>query len=773
MTRQNAIQTIEGPCRINNIEIEPGFSEALLEKLNPDTPEVELTWLQIYLDKIMRLAEDEDHSVKKISIDLLHKAGDVKDILGSFLEEQIAQLSDPDTGLVVLKSFVSVKGTKRQITEEEVIDYSGTFGKEIDSETIKELIQRFIRLRILRDQDEDGKYELRHDSLASKIFEKITIVEKELLEVKYFIDNAYSNYEKRHLLLSDEDLKYIAPYEDKLFLNDKYLRFISQSKQAFQKARRRRQNIAIAAASLIIVILSAFTIYAMKERGNAITQQKVAENQKNLAVKAKEEADASRQEAVALKQIADSTALIAFAARNQSEIARKEALAAKENALQQKTRAEQMSALANEQARKAEEEKGVADQQMILAQAAEEKAKRLGLLSTAQNLALTSMSLEKKPEIMGLLAVQAFNFNINNGGAVDDPVIFEALDKAYSVLDRSKHSVFLGSANEIRSLAENDSNILGADMDGNLIQWNSEGNFGSVPNTRLQSYINFISLSPSGKMILTGYENNQIILRNLNQNDQSGTELHGHTGPVKAVAWNNDGNSIATGGEDSLILIWKTGSNASEPVKKIIVVSPVKSLVFCGTDSLISAHDDGSIIVWNLNKTSGEILYPASIEKALCIAWDSSRGNLLAGTSNGTILIFFLHQKLDWFGRLASHTTGIDNMVFNRDFSLVATSAWDKVIRLYNYHEFFELHDLVRGVKNIDNLDSRARSMIFTKDNKLIAGMSNKSIRLWETSLTRLASMICQIVNRDMISEEWTMYVGSEIPYEKTCGMNH
>ncbi len=32
MTRQNAIQTIEGPCRINNIAVEPGFSEALLAK---------------------------------------------------------------------------------------------------------------------------------------------------------------------------------------------------------------------------------------------------------------------------------------------------------------------------------------------------------------------------------------------------------------------------------------------------------------------------------------------------------------------------------------------------------------------------------------------------------------------------------------------------------------------------------------------------------------------------------------------------------------------
>src|SRR4030043_2123903 len=370
MTRQNAIQTIEGPCSINNIEVETGFAEALLEKLNPDTPEVELTWLQIFLDKIMRLAGGEDHIVKRFSLDLINKAGEVKDILGSFLEEQISQLSDPDTGLVVLKSFVSVKGTKHQITEDDVIEYSGTFGKKIDSEAIRELIQRFIKLRILRDKDENGKYELRHDSLASKIFAKLTLFERELLEVKYFIENAYVNYEKRHLFLTEEDLKYIAPYEDKLFLNEKNLRFIEHSKQALDRKRPRRQNIAIAAASIIIIILSFFTVWAMKEKGNAIIQQEIAETQKNAAIIAKDEADAARQEAIKSRQMADSNAIVAVAARNLSETARKEAVSARENAEQQRKRAEQLSVIANEQAKKEELEKQIADTQRILAQTA-------------------------------------------------------------------------------------------------------------------------------------------------------------------------------------------------------------------------------------------------------------------------------------------------------------------------------------------------------------------------------------------------------------------
>ncbi len=135
------------------------------------------------------------------------------------------------------------------------------------------------------------RYELRHDSLATKIYEKITLVEKELLEIRQFIENAFNNYEKRQLyLLTAEDLKYIAPYEDKLFLNEKIAE-ISDSEQMGNsiRAKRRRQNILIAAALIIISVLSFFTFWAFKERNNAYDQQKLAEEQKNLAVKAKEE----------------------------------------------------------------------------------------------------------------------------------------------------------------------------------------------------------------------------------------------------------------------------------------------------------------------------------------------------------------------------------------------------------------------------------------------------------------------------------------------------
>jgi hypothetical protein len=56
MNRQNAINVIEGPCKKFGIAIEENFAESLLDKLGEGGANIELTYLQVYLDKIYRTA---------------------------------------------------------------------------------------------------------------------------------------------------------------------------------------------------------------------------------------------------------------------------------------------------------------------------------------------------------------------------------------------------------------------------------------------------------------------------------------------------------------------------------------------------------------------------------------------------------------------------------------------------------------------------------------------------------------------------------------------
>jgi len=227
MSLKHAKEVIEGSCKAGGIEVEEGFSEALLENLKSSSGEIELTYLQVYLDRIYQKAVSAEQSKTVFTKVLLEGLGDVADILGNFLDEQIKKLPDPESGTTVLKSFVSLKGTKKQVTEEEVSDSVKSFGKEMQPEQIREIIRQFTSFRILKDKDESGKYELRHDALAMKIYEKITMLEKELLEVRQYIENAYSTYKKNGLLLGKESLKYIELYLEKLYLEKSITDFIS------------------------------------------------------------------------------------------------------------------------------------------------------------------------------------------------------------------------------------------------------------------------------------------------------------------------------------------------------------------------------------------------------------------------------------------------------------------------------------------------------------------------------------------------------------------
>ncbi|MCX6253960.1 MAG: AAA family ATPase [Bacteroidia bacterium] len=268
MSHRNALEAIKEPCKVFNISLEEGFAESLLEKLSPESTDVELTYLQVFLDKIFRLALGDieaDNEQKQLSftLALLNKIGNVSDLLGSFLDEQISLMDDPDIAMTVLKAFVSGKGTKRPSNEAETIDNVHSLGKEISPELVTELLQTFVNLRVLRDKDDHGRYELRHDALAEKIFEKFSLAEKELLEIRQLIENAYQYYLKRKILLSNDDLTYISNKDSLLNLNAELRGFLQESRKhqmAKIKTVRRLTAISILVFVLLMGILAYFIL---------------------------------------------------------------------------------------------------------------------------------------------------------------------------------------------------------------------------------------------------------------------------------------------------------------------------------------------------------------------------------------------------------------------------------------------------------------------------------------------------------------------------------
>ncbi len=280
-----AKEVIQGACQYANIEIEEGFEEQLLEKLTGGKKELELTYLQVLLDRLWKKSGEGKNG---FTLTLLESMGHISDLLGQFLEEQINELEKPEQGLTVLKTFVSVQGTKKQLTFEEINQGCLSLGQELDEKAVQDLLHRFTDLRILRDKDESGRYELRHDSLAAKIYEKITLAEKELMEVRQFVEQAYQLYEKKGIILSADSLSFVAPYRQRLFLKPKIRAFIDASRHYYERKAKRRRRILTwsISAALVIAIVSGIFIWrdlqATREAARIATAHNLANQSLDL-----------------------------------------------------------------------------------------------------------------------------------------------------------------------------------------------------------------------------------------------------------------------------------------------------------------------------------------------------------------------------------------------------------------------------------------------------------------------------------------------------------
>ena len=280
MARSRAVEVVEKLCAANNITCSEGFSSAMVDRLDPKDQGVELSYLQVYLDRCWRSRNGDE----VFSVALLERIGYVDDLLGAFLDEQVAETPEPRRAESLLKAFVSEQGTKRQLTATEAHPWVNAIGTSMQQAEVDGLLQVLVAKRLLKDRDDRGRYELLHDALARQVFKRMTLVEKELIEVRQFVENASLAHRKRGLLLSADDLAYIAPYEPSLFLNEDLSAFVNASKERLLAAQKRKRRFVL--GSLIGTLLAIFLGLAgfiLKQRNDAKAFAEILERSSIIA----------------------------------------------------------------------------------------------------------------------------------------------------------------------------------------------------------------------------------------------------------------------------------------------------------------------------------------------------------------------------------------------------------------------------------------------------------------------------------------------------------
>lgn len=267
MRKKRVIEVVEKSCDlIPEIRIEERnvFLEKLVENLSEDELTVELTHLQVYLDKLYRNSE-QNEGVHIFDMNLLNKTGKIPDVLAQFLEQQLQNFSSPKVGWELLKKFVTKNGTKKSASVSDIKTLFDKNNYKISKKDIVKSIQYFTKVKILKQVEETtDQYEFTHDSLANKTFEKLDAKERNLFDIQILVDQQYKSFQKKGVLLSKGNLLYIKPFLKGLTLTSDQKKFIKKSEDELTRKRKNRKIVISAIIALLSILTFVSIVFALK-----------------------------------------------------------------------------------------------------------------------------------------------------------------------------------------------------------------------------------------------------------------------------------------------------------------------------------------------------------------------------------------------------------------------------------------------------------------------------------------------------------------------------
>jgi WD40 repeat protein len=163
-------------------------------------------------------------------------------------------------------------------------------------------------------------------------------------------------------------------------------------------------------------------------------------------------------------------------------------------------------------------------------------------------------------------------------------------------------------------------------------------------DTRGENYTD-TSWSPDGRDLAISSEDGSIRIWNTNIRNEIASIFQGHTDPVRSVAWNPTGDTIASGDSSGPIYIWEPFTN--EVVETFADHSDAIVDLSWSPDGklLVSASADGTIRFWDVDK-SEEIKRIKSDDPVTALEW-SPQGDQLAYGGMDTITQEGWYEILD------------------------------------------------------------------------------------------------------------------------------
>lgn len=148
--------------------------------------------------------------------------------------------------------------------------------------------------------------------------------------------------------------------------------------------------------------------------------------------------------------------------------------------------------------------------------------------------------------------------------------------------------------------------------------------------------ITALALSPDASILATGSEDTLILLWN-NAGEQIGM-LAGHRGPISTLVFSEDGSRLFSGGTDAGVIQWDIASQRE--VMRYQGHRNVITDIDYSPNALVSSSGDGAIILWNIETGEEVRRFEGHTDSVRALAFSPDGSQLLSGSRDRSLILW-------------------------------------------------------------------------------------------------------------------------------------
>lgn len=272
----------------------------------------------------------------------------------------------------------------------------------------------------------------------------------------------------------------------------------------------------------------------------------------------------------------------------------------------------------------------------------------------------------------------------------------------------------------------------GQNQNGVVRIWNAKTGEPVTDSLRVANFVEAVAFSPDGSMFATASRDRTAIVWDTQKGTAIGKPFR-HGGAVRHVSFSPNGQRLVTASEDRTARIWdiKTGEAVTPPMQHNDIVTYAEFSP--EGQRIITANKDNTGRVWDAN-TGEPITPPLAHSSRVLRARFSPDGRRVLTVAEKSARVWNAATGQPITPPL-SHSAEILYGLFNPDGRSVMVVSKDRTVRVW---------DTPTAQQNSRELPIRGelRQTIFSKDSKLMLGVTDNTLRVWNVLTGEPASPV-------------------------------